>query len=83
MSGLKCDADCWNVSIHQYIVEILEKCLVRDLVELAAQEELVAPSAQTDPVLAELWDNDKDAAYDRFLRASANARSAASSGVAA
>jgi excisionase family DNA binding protein len=27
--------------------------------------EMVNPSAQNDPVLAELWDNEKDAAYDR------------------
>jgi hypothetical protein len=29
-------------------------------------EELVALTAKVDPVLANLWDNDKDAAYDRL-----------------
>ena len=29
-------------------------------------EELVKLTAKTDPVLATLWDNDKDAAYDRI-----------------
>ncbi len=35
-------------------------------VELAEQEGLLALTAQADPVLAELWDNEKDAAYDRL-----------------
>ncbi len=29
-------------------------------------EELLALTAQADPVLAELWDNEKDSAYDRL-----------------
>ena len=29
-------------------------------------EALLRVSAKTDPVLAEVWDNDKDAAYDRL-----------------
>ncbi len=29
-------------------------------------EEFLALSAQTDPVLAGIWDNEKDAAYDRL-----------------
>jgi excisionase family DNA binding protein len=29
-------------------------------------EALLGLSAKTDPVLAEVWDNDKDAAYDRL-----------------
>ncbi len=29
-------------------------------------EEFLALTAQADPVLAELWDNEKDAAYDRL-----------------
>ena len=29
-------------------------------------EGILALTAKTDPVLAELWDNDKDAAYDRI-----------------
>jgi len=55
-----------SISVRQYIVETLEERLARDWTELAAQEGLVALSAQTDPVLAELWDNEKDAAYDQL-----------------
>lgn len=29
-------------------------------------ESLIMLTAKTDPVLAEIWDNDKDAAYDRL-----------------
>ena len=71
-----------NISVRQYVVETLEERLARDWTELAAREGLVALSAQADPVLAELWDNEKDAIYDRFPRASASVRAAASSGVA-
>ena len=31
-----------------------------------ADDSLLALAAQADPVLAELWDNAKDAAYDRL-----------------
>ncbi len=34
--------------------------------EPEASEELLALTAQADPVLAGLWDNEKDAAYDRL-----------------
>jgi hypothetical protein len=34
--------------------------------ETIERESLLALSAQTDPVLAELWDNSQDAAYDRL-----------------
>ena len=33
--------------------------------EIAGAEVLLKLSAKADPVLAEIWDNDKDAAYDR------------------
>jgi excisionase family DNA binding protein len=33
--------------------------------EIANVEALLRLSAKADPVLAEVWDNDKDAAYDR------------------
>jgi hypothetical protein len=35
-----------------------------DWAEMADQEGLLTLTAQSDPVLAELWDNEKDAAYD-------------------
>lgn len=34
--------------------------------ETAGIEALLKLSAQADPVLAEVWDNEKDAAYDRI-----------------
>jgi len=47
-----------DISIHDYVLWVLEERLAQD----------VPPAliAQADPVLAELWDNDKDAAYDRL-----------------
>lgn len=55
-----------DVSIRQYVLETIEERLAKDWVELAEQEGLLALTAQSDPVLAELWDNEKDAAYDRL-----------------
>ncbi len=34
--------------------------------ESGATEELLALTAESDPVLAGLWDNERDAAYDRL-----------------
>jgi hypothetical protein len=48
------------------VLETLEERLARDYVELAEQESLLALTGSADPVLAELWDNEKDAAYDRL-----------------
>ena len=53
-----------DVSIRQYVLETIEERLVHDWRELVEQEGLLALSAQSDPVLADLWDNEKDAAYD-------------------
>ena len=53
-----------NVSLRDYVVETIEHRLEADWTELAEEEGLLAMTAQTDPVLAELWDNEKDAAYD-------------------
>jgi len=55
-----------DTSIRQYVLETLEEQLAKDWVELAWQEGLLALTAQADPVLAELWDNDEDAAYDQL-----------------
>ena len=55
-----------DVSIRQYVLETIEERLEKDWVELAEQEGLLALTAQADPVLAELWDNEKDAAYDQL-----------------
>jgi len=53
-----------DVSIRQYVLETIEERLAKDWVELTEQEELLTLTARSDPVLAELWDNEKDAAYD-------------------
>jgi len=48
------------------VLETVEERLARDWLELAEHEGLLALAAQADPVLAELWDNEKDAAYDQL-----------------
>ena len=55
-----------DVSVRQYVLETIEERLAKDWLELAEQEGLLALSSQADPVLGELWDNEKDAAYDRL-----------------
>ena len=55
-----------NISMREYVLETLEEKLARDWAELREQEGLLTLSGQADPVLAELWDNEKDAAYDRL-----------------
>lgn len=49
-----------DVSIRQYVLETIEERLAKDWVELAEQEGLLTLTAQSDPVLTELWDNEKD-----------------------
>jgi hypothetical protein len=53
-----------EVSIRQYLLEAVRDRLREDLGDDG--EGLVALNAKSDPVLASLWDNDKDAAYDCF-----------------
>ena len=53
-----------NVSVQQYVVEAIEKQLREDLGE--EDEGAVTLTAKSDSVLAELWDNPKDSAYDRL-----------------
>ena len=52
-------------SIRQYVWEAVEARLREDLAEDASAE-LLALSGSADPVLAELWDNSSDAAYDEL-----------------
>lgn len=54
------------LSVRQYVLEAVQQRLKEDLSEAIERESLLALSAQTDPVLAELWDNSQDAAYDRL-----------------
>jgi hypothetical protein len=53
-----------EVSVRQYLLDAVRDRLREDLGDDG--EELVALNAKADPVLASLWDNDKDAAYDRL-----------------
>jgi predicted transcriptional regulator len=55
-----------DISVREYVVETIEQQLAEDWVELAGQEGLLALTARADPVLAELWDNEQDAAYDQL-----------------
>ena len=53
-----------DVTVQQYVLEAIEERLRDDLGDEG--EELLALNAKADPLLAELWDNRKDAAYDRL-----------------
>jgi uncharacterized protein (DUF1778 family) len=53
-----------DVTVRQYVLEAIEERLREDLG--GDSEELLALNAKADPLLAELWDNRKDAAYDRL-----------------
>jgi hypothetical protein len=53
-----------DLSIRRYVLDAIEAKLKEDLGEDG--EGLLALTAQADPVLAALWDNQKDAAYDRL-----------------
>jgi hypothetical protein len=51
-----------DLTVRQYVLDAIEERLREDLGD--AGEGLLALTFQADPVLAELWDNPKDAAYD-------------------
>ncbi len=44
----------------------IRKCVLEAIQERLRGEGLLALTAQADPVLAELWDNQKDSEYDRL-----------------
>ncbi len=50
-------------TVQQYVLEAIEERLREDLGD--ENEAMLTLTARTDPVLAELWDNKKDAEYDR------------------
>ena len=52
-------------SIRDYVLEAIQERLARDL-EAKDREGFLALTGEADPILAELWDNEKDAAYDRL-----------------
>lgn len=51
-----------NQTIRGYVLESIKERLQQDL----NHQELLAMFADADPVLAELWDNEKDAAYEKL-----------------
>ena len=51
-----------DVTVRQYVLEAITDRLHRDV---DAAEDAVGLNGAADPVLAELWDNPNDAAYDR------------------
>jgi len=53
-----------HVSMNQYVVDSVKQRLGREAPASEDELALAALSAQTDPVLAELWDNEKDAVYE-------------------
>ena len=59
-------ASARELSITDYVVDAIKERLKNDLEELGGEKGLLAMTARSDPVLAELWDNDKDAEYDRL-----------------
>jgi uncharacterized protein (DUF1778 family) len=53
-----------DLSIRRYVLQAIEDRLREDLGDDA--EGIATLTARTDPVLADLWDNPRDAAYDRL-----------------
>ena len=53
-------------SIRDYVWEAVESRLNRDMADHGVPADLVALDERTDPVLADLWDNPRDAAYDEL-----------------
>jgi uncharacterized protein (DUF1778 family) len=53
-----------DLSVQQYVLEAIEEQLREDLGE--EDDGATALTAKSDPVLAEIWDNPKDSAYDRL-----------------
>ena len=52
-----------DLTVRQYVLQAVEERLREDLGDEGGG--LLTLTAKADPVLAELWDNPKDAAYDR------------------
>ena len=55
-----------DLTVRQYLLSAIEDRLKKDLQEMEEQGWLLALTSQTDPVLAKLWGNEKDADYDKL-----------------
>ena len=53
-----------DLTLRQYVLEAIEDRLRQDLGDRA--DPILALATKTDPILAEVWDNRKDAEYDRL-----------------
>ncbi len=53
-------------SIREYVWDAVEARLKRDFAGGLSATDLIGLNEQADPVLAELWDNPRDAAYDEL-----------------
>ena len=53
-----------DLTVQQYVLDAIEEQLRKDLGE--EDERVMTLTAKADPVLADLWDNPKDSAYDRL-----------------
>ena len=53
-----------DLTVGQYVLEALEEQLRADLGD--GSDGILALTAKADPVLAKLWANEKDAAYDNL-----------------
>jgi hypothetical protein len=53
-----------DLTVRQYVLQVLEERLQEDLT--ATNKGLLALTAQADPVLGKLWNNPRDAEYDRL-----------------
>jgi len=54
------------LSVRQYVLQVVQEQVKEDLEDEGVRKNLLALTAQADPVLTDLWDNPKDAAYDRL-----------------
>lgn len=57
---IKISAVAHNETIREYVVRAVRERLSSDL----EYDNLLSMTAQDDPVLAELWNNEKDSVYD-------------------
>jgi len=55
-----------DITVRQYVLEAIDDHLKNDLKGIEGREHLLALTAKTDPLLAELWNNRKDAEYDQL-----------------
>lgn len=53
-----------DITVRQYVIDAVEEQLKNDLSD--EDVELAVLTARSDPVLGDLWDNEKDAEYDRL-----------------